>query len=356
MANLADKTILDEVQKVPELFSSIKMVVDNDRQPGRFILTGSANVLQMPRLSDSLAGRMGILRLYPLSQAELHGSETRFLESLFSGNLNSKKQESRPRLGVELANIVARGGYPEAIARTSDASRTRWHRDYIDTIIQRDIKYLARLEAVDSLYKLLELASNHTAQLTNISNLAEVFQLSRPTIGSYVKLLEQLFLLERLPAWYHKASKRLVKTPKLHIADTGLACSMLGLNKTRLFRDKRIFARMLETFVYQELRKYACWHQYPVKFSHFRDKDMVEVDIVLESETRVAGIEVKAGATIDRKDLNGLKKLRDATAEKFAVGVILYDGETTLSMGPKLYAVPISRLWLPQSVQQQLGI
>ena len=345
VSKLPEKTILDEVQKVPELFSSIKMSVDNNRKPGRFILAGSANVLLLPKLSDSLAGRMGILRLHPLAQAELNGAKTGFLEDLFTTGPGATTQA--PRVEGELAQRVAAGGYPEALARKEAMASRRWHLNYVTTMIQRDAKELRQITTADALPSLLTLAARHTAQLSNISNLAKTFQISRPTINSYIALLEQVFMLERLPAWHNNASKRLVKTPKLHMGDSGLACSLLGLDVNALLDDRATFGQMLETFVYQELRKLASWQQEPVNFSHFRDKDGVEVDIVLESRNRVAGIEVKAGATVTAKDLRGLKKLREAAGEKFTAGVILYDGDATLPFGPKLFAAPVSSLWSP---------
>lgn len=343
VADLPERAVLDEVQRVPELFTSLKAKVDGRRKPGRFILTGSANVLLVPRLADSLAGRMEILRLHPLSQAELEGEESSFLAMLFKAAFQAGP--SGQRLGMALAERVVAGGYPAALVRTTPRRRVAWYRDYTDTLIQRDIRDLARISALDALPRLLALAAGQTACLVNISELAAPFQVSRPTIREYMTLLSRIFLLEELPPWHGSRMKRLIKTPKLHLGDTGLACTLLGLDAEMLWKDRPVFGRLLETFIYQELRRHASWQEETIIFSHFRDKDKVEIDVVLESGGRVAGIEVKAAATVRSNDFKGLRKLQDAVQKKFVAGVVLYDGGAVVPFGSNLYAVPISCLW-----------
>ncbi|MCP3952447.1 MAG: ATP-binding protein [Desulfobacterales bacterium] len=343
VADLPERVILDEVQRVPELFTSLKAEVDRRREPGRFILTGSANVLLVPRLGDSLAGRMEILRLHPLSQAELADEDTNFLSSLF--NASFQTGQSGKRLGVKLAERVASGGYPAALARGALRRRMTWYRDYADTLIQRDIQDLARISALDALPRLLALAAGQTACLINITELAAPFQLSRPTIREYITLLSRIFLLEELPPWHSNRIKRLIKTPKLHLVDTGLACALLGLDAEMLWKDRALFGHLLETFIYQELRRHASWHDDTITFSHFRSKDKVEIDIVLESRGLMAGVEVKAGATVTGDDFKGLRKLQESVKERFTAGVVLYDGDSVVPFGNNLYAAPISCLW-----------
>jgi len=343
VADLPDKAVLDEVQRVPELFTALKAAVDRDRRPGRLILTGSANVLLVPRLADSLAGRMEILRLHPLAQAELALKESGFLCALFGEGF---KTGEHVRLGKELAERVAAGGYPAALARPSSRRRVTWYRDYIETLVQRDVRDLARISSLDALPRLLSLAAGQTARLLNVADLASPFQLSRPTIRDYVTLLARVFLLEELPPWHSNRLSRLVKTPKLHLGDTGLACALLGVDAAALWADRPLLGQLLETFVFQELRRQASWQDEPVAFHHFRDKDGVEVDIVLEgSGQRVAGVEVKAAATVTASDFRGLRKLKESAGNRFAAGVVLYDGEVTTPFGDRLYAVPIRSLW-----------
>lgn len=343
IGDLPERTILDEVQRVPELFTALKAAVDRDRTPGRFLLTGSANVLLVPKLADSLAGRMEILRLHPLAQVELTGKPSAFLDRLFGAGF---KIGAWQRLREELPKRIVAGGYPAALARGASRRRVVWYRDYIETLVQRDVRDLARIRLLDALPRLLMLAAGQTARLLNVTDLAAPFQLSRPTIRDYVTLLTRVFLLDELPSWHSNRLRRLIKTPKLHLGDTGLACALLGVDAAALQIDRELLGQLLETFIFQELRRQASWQEALVTFYHFRDKDGAEVDVVLEmSGQRVAGIEVKAAATVKASDFRGLRKLKQAAGKRFAGGVVLYDGETTVPFGDDLYAVPIRCLW-----------
>jgi len=343
VADLPRRTVLDEVQRVPSLFTALKVAVDRDREAGRFLLTGSANVLLVPKLADSLAGRMEIIRLFPFAQCEIEGRAPRFLDTVFSASFKGRRAE---RLGVRLAERIVAGGYPAALARATPRRRAAWYRNYVETMVQRDVRELARIASLDALPWLLALAAGQTARLLNVTDLAGPFQLSRPTIRDYVTLLEQVFLIEELRPWHNNRLSRLVKTPKLHLADTGVAATLLGLDAGSLYDDRETLGQLLETFVYQELRRQASGHNDEVLFHHFRDKDGYEVDVVLERGGRqVAGVEVKAAATVTAADFGGLRKLATAVGRRFTAGVVLYDGETSASFGDHLYAVPIGALW-----------
>lgn len=341
--DLPQQVILDEVQRVPALFTALKATVDRRRTPGRFLLTGSANVLLLPKLADSLAGRMATLRLHPFAQCELARYSSGFLDSLFTAGFKTRSAE---RLGGQLAERIVAGGYPAALVRPAGRRRAAWYVDYLEAIVQRDVRELARIGALDALPRLLSLAAAQTAQLFNVSDLAGPFQLSRPTIGDYVTLLERVFLLERLPPWHSNRVSRLIKTPKLHIGDTGLACALLRLDAAALAADRPLLGHMLETFVFQELRRQASWYQEPLSFFHYRDKDGAEVDVVIELGAQMlAGVEVKAAATVTARDFRGLRKLREAAGKRFACGVVLYDGRVSASFGDRLFAVPVRSLW-----------
>ncbi len=345
IADLPERVVLDEVQRVPGLFTALKLEVDRRRAPGRFVLTGSTNVLATPTVQDSLAGRLETVRLYPLAQRELrasHAAADGFIGALFGNNFPIRQTR---RLSTELAERIVSGGYPPALARSAGRRRASWYRNYIEAQVQRDIGAMSRIRDLDALPRLLAMSATQTARLFNLSHLAGPFQLSRPTIGDYIALLERVYLLERLPPWHSNRGKRLVKTPKLHIGDTGLACALLGASVPALLSDRPLLGQLLETFVFQELRRQATWHIGPVEFFHYRDKDQVEVDIVMEYGSLVAGVEVKAGATVTRSDFRGLRRLMDACGGRFAAGVVLYDGETSVSFGDSLYAVPIRLLW-----------
>lgn len=343
--SLPERTILDEIQRTPELFAAIKASVDQNRIPGRFILTGSANILLLPKLADSLAGRMEIIRLRPLAQCEISGIKPAFIRQLFEADFGTASNRGvYSRLGESVAEIICRGGYPAAIVRRTPKRRTTWYRNYITTIIQRDVHDIARIHNLDILPKLFTVAAGQTARLFVASELASPFSLSRPTIREYLALLEQLFLIEQLQPWHNNHLSRLIKTPKLHLADTGLACALLGINGEMLWQDKPLLGQLLETFVYQELRKYADWHEEDLTFHHFRNKDKVEVDIIIERGRQLAGIEIKAAATVTQRDFKGLHKLKDACGKRFSAGVVFYDGDSILPFGDRLFAVPVSLL------------
>jgi predicted AAA+ superfamily ATPase len=349
VADLPERSVLDEVQRVPALFPALKATVDRERRPGRFLLTGSANVLLLPKLADSLAGRMEILRLYPLAQCELAGERPAFLDALFDGRFPSRRHG---RLGRELLARIVAGGYPAALARATPRRRAAWYRDYVESLVQRDVRDLARIASLDALPRLLALAAGQTARLLNVSDLAAPFQLSRPTIKDYVTLLERVFLLETLPPWHSNRLSRLVKTPKLHLGDTGVACALLGLDEDGLRDDRDTLGQLVETFVFQELRRQASWREDDIRFHHFRDKDGAEVDVVLERGGRaLAGVEVKASATVTAADFRGLRKLREAAGKRFAAGIVLYDGEASVGFGDGLHAVPIRALWASSGVR-----
>jgi hypothetical protein len=336
-------TILDEVQRVPEIFPSLKAAIDERRTAGRYILTGSANVLFVPHLAESLAGRMGILRLHPLAQCELLAKRPRFIETLLGGGFRTRLTD---RLGPALAHRIVGGGYPEALARRTPARRRAWYRDLVETQIQRDVRDIARIHSLDALPRLLALAASYTAQLLNVSDLAAPFQMTRQTIHDYVTVLERIFLLDRLPPWHRNRLSRVVKTSKLHMGDTGLACALLGIDAVALSSQRDRLGPLLETFVVQELRRQASWLPDPVDFFHYRDRDDFEVDIVLErGGAAIAGVEVKAGASVTDADFRGLRKLRAAAGQQFASGVVLYDGASAARFDENLFAVPLRVLW-----------
>jgi predicted AAA+ superfamily ATPase len=341
--DLPAKTILDEVQRVPQIFTSLKSAIDQRRTAGRFILTGSANVLLVPALADSLAGRLGIMRLHPLALCEIASEPPRFIDTLFRGMFKTGIAE---RLGTGLAERIVMGGFPAALARRAPARRVAWYRDYADTQVQRDVRDLTRVRSLDALPKLLTLAASQTARLVNVADLAAPFELTRQTIHEYVTLLERVFLLERLPSWHTNQINRLVKRPKLHLGDTGIACALIGTNAIGLAGDRQLFGQLLETFVLQELRRQSSWRREPIRFCHFRDRDDFEVDIVLEQgHAALAGVEVKAAASVGENDFRGLRKLKDVAGKRFVAGVVLYDGTATARFADRLFAVPLRQLW-----------
>jgi predicted AAA+ superfamily ATPase len=341
VADLPPKMVLDEVQRVPEIFTTLKLVVDRDRQPGRFLLTGSADVLLLPKLADSLAGRLEVIRLHPLAQVELRQQSAGFLRQLFRAEFGVVVAT---RMGLKLAELVVAGGFPAALTR-QPPRRKAWYQAYVQTLVQRDVRDLARIAALDVVPRLLELAAGQTARLFNVSELAGPFGLSRPTVRDYLSLLERVFLVDLLPPWHVRQINRLVKTPKLHLGDTGVASALLRLDAPALHANRALLGQLLETFVFQELRRQASGQAEPISFYHFRHRDDHEVDIVLEQGELLVGVEVKASGTVRTEDFRGLRKLQEIAGDRFACGVVLYDGEVSLPFGPRLFALPIQTLW-----------
>lgn len=338
-----DRATIDEIQRAPELILAIKRSVDEDRRPGRFLLTGSANLLTVPRVADSLAGRMSIIDLLPLSVSEIHDRTSRFLTDAFNGHVSNA---IAPIIGDKLVSTVLAGGYPEALQRATWQRRRDWCLDYVRAIVERDVRDITQIEHLQRMPRLLRALAHHSGQLINYSQLGASLGLTHVTTQKYAGVLEQLFLTRLLPPWSTNELKRLIKTPKLHFLDSGLLAALRDLSPQRLAADRAAFGPLLETFVLSEVLKLSTWTGERFEFSHFRDKEQNEVDIVIENhERKIVGIEVKGAATVKSADFSGLRKLADASGARFALGVVLYDEKQVVPFGPKLFAAPISSLW-----------
>jgi len=336
--------LLDEVQKAPALFPAIKRAVDHNRAPGRFLLTGSANVLLVPRLSESLAGRIELLTLRPFSQGELDGVCETFVDALFGRPHPRAPSEGLTKSGLWAR--VLRGGYPEICARRSVTRRGDWFRSYITTILQRDVRDLAHIEGLTELPRLLALLATRAASTANLADCARALAMPQTTLKRYVALLEMTFLMQWLPAWSSNIGKRLVKAPKLYLGDTGLLAHLLGFNKDRLRREPKQGGPILENFVVLELLKQMSWSKTKPEAFHFRTHAGREVDIVLEDHSgRVVGIEVKASATLGANDVKGLRALAALAGKRFHRGIVLYAGRDVIPFAARIHAVPLNALW-----------
>ena len=338
-----DRTTIDEVQRVPDLLRVIKESVDDDRRAGRFLLTGSANILTLPQVSESLAGRMEIVSLLPLSRAEIRGKKPDFLKAAFDGNL---RKPPGPMIGEDLVQAVLIGGYPEMLRREDPKRRQTWARDYIRAIVQRDVREVADVEKLDQMPRLLQVLAHHSGRLTNFTQMGAQVGFDDKTTRKYVAILEQLFLVRKVEPWFQNLLKRLVKTAKLHFLDSGLLGALLGATAERIAKDRSSFAPLLETFVFSEVLKQSSWFGESCALYHYRDKDQDEVDLVIETGSgALVGIEVKASATVNAGDFKGLRKLADACGDNFKLGVVLYDGGRPVHFGDRLVAAPMSCLW-----------
>ncbi len=343
---LPKKVTIDEIQRAPELMLAIKRNVDADRQPGRFLLTGSANLLQLPRLADSLAGRMACLYLHPLTESEKTGAAGNFLTDWMTGRIKPELTSSPQPAPSRLPGILVAGGYPEVMGRTVSRAR-EWQRQYLSSIIERDIRDVAEVKQGGDVARLLAYLSHQTAQLLNVSAVANALGHTRPTIDRYLALLEKLFLIRVLPAWHSNHSKRLVKAPKLHVRDSGLATTLSDLSATQWNEARGRFGHVLESFVIQQLVAMGDWSELAPSFWHYRDKDQVEVDCVIEVSGKVWGVEVKAAASISPTDGKGLLRLAEIAGDRFQGGIVLYDGPSVIRLNRRddLLAVPLAKLW-----------
>lgn len=345
ISRLEKPVILDEIQRVPELFLPIKEDVDNNRVPGRYFLTGSADPLLLPKLGDSLAGRMRLLTMWPLSQGEIEGQKETFLDAVF-GNTSIK-------IGKEFScskkDILARarlGGFPAPVLMKNDQQRYEWFTDYISLVLQKDILDLSKIENITQIPHLLMLLASRAGGLLNIEELARTVKLTGMTLNRYLDLLRTLFLVYVVPAWSGNLSKRLVKSPKIYLIDTALMLFALNIDADRLENEPYIIGSVIENFVVLELVKQLSWHDKNIQMYHYRDYQRVEVDIVLEGPGGdLVAIEVKSSESINVDDFKGLKSLQHDVGDKFIQGIVLYTGNVCIPFGDKLTAMPISSLW-----------
>ena len=343
MIRSLDRAVIDEVQRAPQLLLAIKKSVDEDRRPGRFLLTGSANLMSLPTVADSLAGRMETLSLLPLSQSEIGSRSANWIDSAFAGRILKVDQ---PALGSDLIDRVLRGGYPEAISRATTKRRVAWARQYIDALIQRDIRDVAGIEKLDQLPRFLRALAQTAGQMCNYTQLGGHVGLDGKTVSRYVGVFEQMYLLKRIDVWARNRLNRVIKTPKLQFIDSGLLATLLDLTAEETQQDRTRFGNALESFVFGELLKHTTTASGDYRLMYYRDADKFEVDIVIENAAgQLVGVEVKAAATVKESDLRGLKKMASLAVRQFKMGVLLYDGTETMPLAEGIWAAPLSTLW-----------
>ena len=336
--------VSDEVQRAPELLLPIKSAVDRDPRPGRFLLTGSAHVLTLPRLADSLAGRMDVIELAPLTQGEIAGRPETFADRVLSRDARWPPVVQTSK--AELLALAAAGGFPEARRRDTGRRRNAWFSAYLRAYVERDVRDIADIEHRAQMRTLLALVAARSANLLNIDDLARDSRLPSSTARRYLEILEASFLAVRLPAWSSNVTQRTVSSPKVYVADSGLCAHLLGSDIEALAQAGAPAGPLIETFALLEIRRQLGWSATVATLHHLRTKDKLEVDGVLEArDGRVAGVEVKAGATVTSRDFRGLRWLAAKTGARFTNGVVLYSGEQALPFGPGLWALPMPVVW-----------
>lgn len=337
--------IIDEVQHAPDLFRAIKLIVDRNRVPGQFLLTGSANPLLLPKLSESLAGRVEFITLWPVSQDELAGKRSTFIDDAFSGHpMQLRTTSSLERR--DLIRQVVRGGYPEALARADAKRRADWFSSYVTSLLFRDIRDLANIEGLTTLPNILGLLAARAGSLVNAADVARDASVSRTTLQRYLTLLQTIFIIDVLPAWFNNRNKRIIKTPKITFGDTGLMAHLLSVDETQLANNGNLLGSLLENFVITELRKQSAWAQTRTRLFHFHTHAGQEVDVVLEGDGgQLVGIEVKSSVSVSDSDFKGLRVLAETAASQFVRGIVLYAGQQVVPFGPNLSAVPLASLF-----------
>ena len=340
--------VIDEAQRAgAPLLLALKMQVDRDPTPGRFVLTGSTRFLTTPRLSESLAGRVDLVRLQPFSQGELAGQRDNIVDRLFEGPQALLQAKPRPLSRQEQLDLVCTGGYPEVVARRSDRSRRRWFESYVTPVTQRDVLEISRIRRAQELPRMLRLLAARTSQILNIQDMARDLGHSHSSFKDYLGLLEVVLLVQRLPAWSTNLSSRVARHPKLHLADSGLAAHLVGAASTSVtVPGHPALGPLVETFVHGELRKQLGWARVQADIHHFREHTGAEVDFLLESrDGRVVAVQSKASQSVSSRDLRWLRRLRGKLGDRFVAGVITYLGDAAVSLGPKLLALPLPALW-----------
>jgi predicted AAA+ superfamily ATPase len=343
VARLETPVAIDEAQRVPDLLLAIKQRLDRDNTRGQFLLTGSANILAMPTVKDALPGRVDYVNLWPLSAAELAGSGgENFVDRLLQGT--PPELSDAPLGRGAYAERILRGGYPEAQGR-GPRTLGSFFTSYISSIIERDLGDVANLRAPDATERLLNVIAARTGGLISFQGMGRDLGLDKNTVHSYTRALENLFLVRPLKPWHVNLGSRQIKSPKLYVVDSGLLCRLLKVNARRIEDDGAVAGAVFESFVAMELLRLADISEAEASLFHYRDKAGREVDIVLESASgEVAGVEVKAGATLGREDFAGLRRLRDKLDTRFKCGIVLYTGERTLPFGDRIWAVPLTAL------------
>ena len=342
---IAGPAVIDEIQRAPDLMLAIKVRLDTLNDRGQFLLTGSANVITLPTIADALPGRVDYVQLWPFSQGEFEGVRESFIDRAFAGE--PPVMEDAPRGRGAYAGRIATGGFPDAQTRQAGVAE-RFFESYLRSILGRDIPEVSRVHDAASVTRLLTVAASRTAGLMNARAMANDLKLDGKTVVRHTDLLENLFLVRRLPSWHANLGSRQIKTPKLHLVDSGLLTHLLGADAERLERDAQLAGQVFETFVAMELDRQSEWSRSKPFLLHYRDKQQREVDIVLERRGGdIVGIEVKSAPTIRSRDFAGLRYLRDRLGDRFKAGVVLYTGRQTLPFGPRLRAVPLCGLWAP---------
>ncbi|MDR1294279.1 MAG: ATP-binding protein [Bifidobacteriaceae bacterium] len=340
----APAMVIDEVQRAPELLLAIKEVVDMDPAPGHFLLTGSSHVMSLRAVPDALPGRMETIELFPLSQGEIEATPDGFVDAAFARG--PELRAGKPETRASYVHRIVRGGFPEALAREGPR-RKRFHRSYVADLIDREVTQVADVERTPQMRALVRILASRSGTVLFANQLASRLELAHGTVQRYLALLEEVFLIKRIPAWTGGVAGRAIHAPKLAFVDSGIAASALGLDQVGLEPIGAPLGGLLEAFAAMEVRRQLTWADTTAELFHYRSRDKIEVDLVLEDDRgRIIGMEVKSSASLTGREFSGLRHLEARLGERFLAGYVLYLGDQVLPFGGKMRALPLNAIWL----------
>ena len=348
--SLGIPAVIDEVQRAADpLVLAIKQRLDRSRRPGQYVLTGSTNFLTTPTLSESLAGRIDLITLWPLSVGELHGGDDRFVDRSFEGTSALIDHRGRTPTRPDYLELICRGGYPE-VQRFDDRSRRRWFAQYLETVLRREVETAADLRRFDALTGMARLLIARSGSELVISRLAADLGIDRATAEGYEPWIETTFLVHRLPAWGRNVGSRMIRRPKLHVCDTALAAAIVGKSPESLARlNDPSVGPLVESFVIAEIAKQLTWSTTSARLHHLRDRHGLEIDAVIEAtDGRVVAVEAKSTTVPRPGDAAAMATLRDRldrVGTDFVAGVVFHTGQRRLALGDRLVGLPIADLW-----------
>jgi hypothetical protein len=346
LSEMQGPLIIDEVQRFPEIFLPIKMKVDQIRIPGQFILTGSANVLALPKMADSLAGRMEVHTLWPLAQAEIREASQCFIDSIFETKIPDFKQGKDKGAFETLLQAILVGGYPSSVLKQNDRRRDEWFHSYLTTLVEKDIRDLSNIEALTEIPNFLNVLAARVGGLLNTAEISRSLSLSTTTLRRYLTLLEKVYIVELLPAWTKNLSKRAIKSPKIYLNDTGILCHLRGQDAEALRKQSHQLGHIIENFVVVEMMKLLTWSEERARLYHYLSQGGQEVDLILENyDSRIVAIEIKSSTTVNPASFKGIEHFAQEASGSFFRGIILYGGDKVIPYKTNMYAVPISALW-----------
>lgn len=345
-----DTVLIDEYQHVPELLDAIKAELNRDLRPGRYVLAGSTRYSTLPRAGQALTGRVDVVPVLPLSQGEIDGTEERFVHSLLGGAAPAPHSVGATTGRDEYARRATAGGMPVALRRPAGPSRSRWFANYVDLVMDRDVIELSRVRQREMLPRLLSQLAAQSGQVLNIAAAGRAIGMEKSSAENYLRLLEAVFLVQRLPAWGTTFGSRVSRQPKVHLVDSGVMAWLLNLTPAKIAQNDPAvlteYGHLLETFAVGEILKQVSWWDAPVTTGHFRTGAGEEVDLVLERDDgQVMAFEIKAGSRVRGEDLRGLRALRGRLGDRLESGIVLYTGPYPYTHEEGFEIKPLDRLW-----------